>query len=88
MYTILIHHLRFNIPIDKRHVYDHDVRIHMLLTGPGIKPGSTFAHLGTNVDVVSTWLGLAGIEQAAAYLIDGRSIVPLVVNTTDAAGRP
>ncbi len=72
----------FNLPFDKRHVYDFDIRIHLLIRGPGIKPGSTFDYLGSNVDFAATWLGLAGIERGSG--IDGKSIVPLIVDGSDA----
>merc|ERR1711865_487720 len=74
---------QFNIPFDKRHVYEWDTKIHLLARGPGIKPGSTFANPGTQVDIAPTLLGLAGIE-APDYL-DGRSIVPFIVDRSDAA---
>ena len=31
---------QFNILMDKRHVYEWDVRIHLLVRGPGIAPGT------------------------------------------------
>jgi len=74
---------QFNIPMDKRHVYEWDTKIHLLARGPGIKPGSTFANPGTQVDIAPTLLGLAGVE-APDYL-DGRSIVPFIVDRSDAA---
>lgn len=70
-----------NILIDKRQMYDYDIRIHLLLRGPGIKPGSTFPFLGTNVDIAPTWLGLAGLSRPAS--MDGRSIAPLLIDGGD-----
>jgi len=71
----------FNILIDKRQMYDYDIRIHLLARGPGIKPGSTFAFPGTNVDIASTWLGMAGLDRPSS--MDGRSIMPLLVDKDD-----
>ena len=68
----------FNILIDKRHVYDHDTRIHNLVRGPGIAPGSTFGWPGTNVDQAPTWLGLAGVDRPDR--MDGRSYAPLLID--------
>ena len=65
----------FNLPFDKRHVYDFDTRIHLLVRGPGVKSGSTLAALATNVDLAPTWLGLAGVAQPGS--MDGRSLAPL-----------
>jgi N-acetylglucosamine-6-sulfatase len=72
----------FNILIDKRQMYDYDIRIHLLMRGPGIKAGSTFPFLGTNVDIAPTWLGMAGLPRPAT--MDGRSILPLLIDGSDA----
>jgi N-acetylglucosamine-6-sulfatase len=71
----------FNILIDKRQVYDYDTRIHLLVRGPGIKPGSTFKYPGTQVDVTTTWMGMAGLDRPES--MDGRSIMPLLVDQDD-----
>ena len=65
---------QFNIPMDKRHVYEWDTKIHLLARGPGIKPGSTLAAPGTQVDIAPTLLGLAGISKPST--MDGHSVVP------------
>lgn len=72
---------QFNIPMDKRHVYEWDTKIHLLARGPGIKPGSSFANPGTQVDIAPTLLGLAGLE--APEHMDGKSIVPFLVDAND-----
>lgn len=72
-----------NILIDKRQMYDYDIRIHLLIRGPGIKAGTTFSNLGTQVDIAPTWLGLAGLEKPAG--MDGRSILPLLMDGNDAS---
>ena len=63
---------QFNIPMDKRHVYDWDTKVHLLARGPGIRPGSSLDVPGTQVDIAPTLLGLAGIDARGA--LDGRSI--------------
>lgn len=75
----------FNILIDKRQMYDHDIRIHMLARGPGISPGSTFPYPATQVDMAPTWLALAGLKKPSD--MDGKSITPLIVDPA-AAGVP
>ena len=69
----------------------------MLFSGPGIGHGSHIDFLGTQVlpqvdccldpqlqvDLAPTILGLAGVE--AAPWMDGKSIVPLLVNSPDQA---
>lgn len=68
---------QFNIPMDKRHVYEWDTKIHLLARGPGIAPGSSFAAPGTQVDIAPTLLGLAGLRSPAT--MDGRSIAPFLL---------
>lgn len=73
---------QFNIPMDKRHVYDWNTRVHLLARGPGIKSGTTWGLPATQVDLAPTFLGLAGLDSPVEF--DGRSLVPfLVENTTD-----
>lgn len=72
-----------NVLIDKRLPYEYDLRIHQLFRGPGIKPGMTFDYIGTNVDIAPTLLGLAGIDTPPT--MDGKSVVPLIVDPSDPA---
>jgi arylsulfatase A-like enzyme len=51
------------MPMGKWNVYENDIRIPMVIRGPGIKPNSSFDHLASNVDVMPTILGLAGVER-------------------------
>jgi len=72
---------QFNIPMDKRQVYEWDTKIHLLARGPGIKAGSSFTNPGTQVDIAPTLLGFAGVR--APDYMDGKSIVPFLVDPTD-----
>lgn len=69
---------QFNIPMDKRHVYEWDTKIHLLGRGPGIAPGSYLTQPATQVDMAPTWLGLAGLAKPAQ--MDGKSLVPLFIH--------
>ena len=70
---------------DKRNVYDFDTRIHLLIKGPGIKPGSSFEFLASNVDIAPTMLSLAGIERPPG--MDGKSFLPILpMATTEEEG--
>ena len=65
--------------------YEHSLRIPAVFSGPGIKAGSSFGFLGTNVDMAPTVLGLAGIAPRDGT--DGRSVVPLLVSERTAAAQ-
>ena len=72
---------QFNLPMDKRHMYEFDIRIHLLVRGPGIKANSEFNTLGSQVDLAATWLGMAGIAKPST--MDGKSIVPFIIDGND-----
>jgi len=64
------------IPTNKFLLYDHALRIPMVVRGPGVKAGNSSV-LGTNVDYAPTFLGMAGIPTPAT--MDGRSIMAQLV---------
>jgi len=68
------------LPSCKLNVYDHDIRIPMVIKGPGIKPGQFFDFPASNVDVGPSFLGLAGITQTT---MDGKSVIPQLVDPSD-----
>ena len=72
--------------MDKRQVYDWDTRIHLLMRGPGIAKGATWALPATQVDMAPTFLGLAGL--AAPADMDGKSILPHLLDAGAAAASP
>ena len=74
---------QMRLPSCKLNVYEHDIRIPMVLRGPGVKPGSKFSLPASNVDVAPTILGLAGVDPWILDQLDGRSIIPLVVDPSD-----
>ena len=71
-----------NLPQDKRNVYEFDIKIHMVMTGPGIAPGSTWNGASTNVDLHPTFLALAGLD---ATQVDGVSFLSQVAPGRTAA---
>eukprot|EP00040_Diaphanoeca_grandis_P025358 m.140397 g.140397 ORF g.140397 m.140397 type:complete len:525 (+) comp30110_c0_seq1:131-1705(+) len=71
---------QLRLPSCKLNVYENDIRIPMVIRGPGITAGSTFDFPASNVDVGPTVLGLAGLS---ASTMDGKSIVPLLLNASD-----
>ena len=68
-------------------MYDHSVRIPMVIKGPGIAAGSVFDFPASNVDVAPTLLGLAGIDELSATM-DGRSVLPMLMKAEDPAVLP
>jgi hypothetical protein len=66
------HNLRLGV--GKWSVYDHDIRVPMLVSGPGIPAGSTLDDfVGSHADLAPTWLALAGISRAPE--MDGSSLL-------------
>mmetsp|Transcript_75456 Transcript_75456/g.233423 ORF Transcript_75456/g.233423 Transcript_75456/m.233423 type:complete len:560 (-) Transcript_75456:202-1881(-) len=78
------------LPSCKLNVYDHDIRIPLIIRGPGISAGGSFEEPASNVDIAPTILGLAGLDgyDDAEPPMDGRSFAPLVVNPRDTAVPP
>ena len=72
---------QFNIPMDKRHVYDWDTRVPFAVRGPGVLPGTRINVPATLVDLAPTLMGIAGVESSDT--IDGRSLLPFLVNASD-----
>jgi arylsulfatase A-like enzyme len=56
--------------------FDTDVRVPLIVTGPGIRPGTVDHHIVENVDLAPTFDNLTGAHVPAT--VDGRSIVPLL----------
>jgi N-acetylglucosamine-6-sulfatase len=56
--------------------YEEEMRVTMIVRGPGVPASVTLEHLTGNVDLAPTWADLAGAK--AADFCDGRSLVPLM----------
>ncbi|MBO2454346.1 sulfatase [Actinomadura barringtoniae] len=56
--------------------YDTDIRVPLIVAGPGVKPGTTEARFAQNTDLCPTFEELAGLTPPANT--DGRSLVPLL----------
>lgn len=75
---------QFRMPQGKWNVYDNNLRIPMVIRGPGIPANSTFDYIASNVDTIPTVLGLAGV--ATPPTMDGRSLASFLI--TDRAAAP
>lgn len=61
---------QFSMPIDKRQPYETDIRVPLLIRGPGIMPSKIVAPV-SSVDLFDTILGIAGIKRPS----DGTSFL-------------
>lgn len=57
------------MPMDKRQPYETDIRVPLLISGPGID-SSTISAAVSSVDIFATLLDIAGVE----YPSDGRTL--------------
>ncbi|KAH8088820.1 sulfuric ester hydrolase [Aureococcus anophagefferens] len=62
---------QLNMLMDKRHVYDWDTRVPLVIKGPGVGRGRRWA-LVTNADLAPTLAELCGVGRAFDW--DGRSV--------------
>jgi N-acetylglucosamine-6-sulfatase len=64
---------------DKRQLYEHNIRVPMLVRGPGIKSATQIQELVLNIDIAPTIAEIVtGDPQSISYM-DGRSFWPLLV---------
>jgi arylsulfatase A-like enzyme len=56
--------------------YEEDIRVPMILRGPGVAAGARVAAMALNNDLAPTFAALAGVEPPA--FVDGRSLLPLL----------
>jgi arylsulfatase A-like enzyme len=60
----------------KQNLYDHSIRIPLIMRGPGIGEGQVVDALSCQMDIFPTLCGLSDIEIPATT--DGQSLVPLI----------
>jgi N-acetylglucosamine-6-sulfatase len=64
------------LPAGKNTAYEEDIRVPLIVIGPGLPAGRMVDHLAVNIDLAPTWAELAGAPAPA--FVDGRSLVPLL----------
>lgn len=69
----------------KMTAYEEDLRVPLVVRGPGVAPGSRATLLSANVDYAPTLAALAGV--AVPDFVDGRSLQPLLRGETPPAWR-
>ncbi|XP_061656938.1 glucosamine (N-acetyl)-6-sulfatase (Sanfilippo disease IIID), b isoform X1 [Syngnathoides biaculeatus] len=68
---------QFSLPIDKRQLYEFDIRTPLLVRGPGVNANVTLKAPVLNIDLAPTFLDIAGVN-ASALDADGLSFLPLM----------
>jgi len=72
---------QFSMPIDKRQPYETDIKVPLLIRGPGISPSNVSAPV-SSVDLFATILEIAGVEHPSdgttilsPYLAEDRTVL-------------
>uniref|UniRef100_A0AAQ4PTL7 N-acetylglucosamine-6-sulfatase n=1 Tax=Gasterosteus aculeatus aculeatus TaxID=481459 RepID=A0AAQ4PTL7_GASAC len=68
---------QFSLPLDKRQLYEFDIRVPLMVRGPNIKPNQTSRMLVANVDLGPTILDIAGHDVNKTNM-DGMSFLPVM----------
>ena len=68
----------------KRTAYEEDIRVPLLVRGPGVPEGRVLQHQVLNNDFAPTFAGLAGVTPPS--FVDGKSTVPLLGTSPPAVG--
>ncbi|KAG8577988.1 hypothetical protein GDO81_010349 [Engystomops pustulosus] len=70
---------QFSLPIDKRQLYEFDIKVPLLVRGPGVNPNQTSKALVANIDLGPTILDIAGFDLNKTQM-DGMSYLPILKN--------
>jgi N-acetylglucosamine-6-sulfatase len=70
----------------KQTAFDTDIRVPLIVTGPGIAPGRTLTAMTSSIDLAPTFEDLAGTRPTAQR--DGTSLVGLLHGLAARPGRP
>ncbi|KAM8883844.1 N-acetylglucosamine-6-sulfatase [Synchiropus picturatus] len=77
---------QFSLPLDKRQLYEFDIRVPLMVRGPGIKPNQTSKMLVANVDLGPTILDIAGVNISLTKM-DGMSFLPIMEGKMNSSWR-
>lgn len=69
---------QFAMGFDKRQLYETDIRVPLIVKGPGVKPNSTQDGIVQHADLAPTILHMMGRE-TPVDIMDGASWLPLIV---------
>lgn len=71
---------QFRMPMAKLHPYENDIRVPMMIRGPGISKNSTSSLISTHVNLMPTLMGLATKQY------NSQDVVPSTMDGTNLAG--
>ncbi len=57
--------------------YDEDLRVPLIVRGPGVAAGRVVEHMGVNIDFAPTFAELGGVTSVPSF-VDGRSLMPVL----------
>ncbi|ESO99586.1 hypothetical protein LOTGIDRAFT_238806 [Lottia gigantea] len=72
---------QFSMPWDKRQLYEFDIRVPLMVRGPGITPGKTSDVPVMNIDLGPTFLDIA--QTSIPNYMDGISFKPTLMSNSD-----
>ncbi|KAG7499573.1 N-acetylglucosamine-6-sulfatase-like [Solea senegalensis] len=79
---------QFSLPIDKRQLYEFDIKTPLLVRGPGIKPNQTLKASVLNIDLAPTILDISGLNLSSVNM-DGQSFLgQMAPSLRNASTRP
>ena len=64
------------LPAGKNSAYEEDIRVPLIVRGPGVPGGTVVENLAVNIDLAPTFAELGGT--AAPEFVDGRSLISLL----------
>lgn len=64
------------LPAGKNTVYEEDIRVPLVVRGPGVASGQTREHLAMNIDLAPTFAAVARVP--VPEFVDGRSLLPIL----------
>uniref|UniRef100_A0A3P9LXH6 N-acetylglucosamine-6-sulfatase n=1 Tax=Oryzias latipes TaxID=8090 RepID=A0A3P9LXH6_ORYLA len=76
---------QFSLPLDKRQLYEFDIKVPLMVRGPNIKPNQTSQMLVANIDLGPTILDIAGYNVNKTQM-DGMSFLPIMEGRMNASG--
>ncbi len=74
-----VHQGQHRLAAGKETGFEEDLRVPLLVRGPGVPAGKTLSHMTLNIDLAPTFAQLAGRRIPPS--VDGRSLVPLLASS-------